>query len=97
MTVALGPGRRVADPDGLLASRYDLAPGTTYLFRPDQHVAARWRGFDVVDQLDGNERTIRFLTRLCFILANQIGDRETLHGAIEAAKACAVPDPPAAR
>ena len=31
------------DPQGCLAQRYDLAPGTAYLFRPDQHVAARWR------------------------------------------------------
>lgn len=34
------------DPNGLAAQRYDAAPGTCYLFRPDQHVAARWRAFD---------------------------------------------------
>lgn len=31
------------DADGLLADRYDLTPGAAYLFRPDQHVAARAR------------------------------------------------------
>jgi 3-(3-hydroxy-phenyl)propionate hydroxylase len=36
----------IADPEGLVASRYDARPGTTYLFRPDQHVCARWRTFD---------------------------------------------------
>ena len=35
-------------PEGLLAARYDGRPGTTWLFRPDQHVAARWRSFDPV-------------------------------------------------
>ncbi len=35
-----------ADTDGLVAKRYDLKPGTFYLMRPDQHVAARWRQFD---------------------------------------------------
>lgn len=36
----------LADPQGLLQQRYDLRPGTVYLFRPDQHVCARWRQVD---------------------------------------------------
>jgi len=35
------------DVEGLAAKRYDAQPGTFYLFRPDQHVCARWRHFDV--------------------------------------------------
>ena len=38
--------RPIADPTCLLALRYDARPGTVYLFRPDQHVCARWRSFD---------------------------------------------------
>ena len=38
--------RTVIDTRGRIAERYDLQPGTTYLARPDQHVAARWRTFD---------------------------------------------------
>ena len=33
----------VDDPQGLLARRYDLEPGNAVLFRPDQHLCARWR------------------------------------------------------
>jgi 3-(3-hydroxy-phenyl)propionate hydroxylase len=36
----------VEDADGLMAARYDARPGTIYLLRPDQHVAARWRAFN---------------------------------------------------
>jgi 3-(3-hydroxy-phenyl)propionate hydroxylase len=45
---ALPPGaQRIADQTGLLAERYDARPGTVYMFRPDQHVCARWRRFDL--------------------------------------------------
>ncbi len=41
------PGVKViVDAQGLVARRYDGQTGTTYLLRPDQHVAARWRQFD---------------------------------------------------
>jgi 3-(3-hydroxy-phenyl)propionate hydroxylase len=39
-------GRDLVDADGVLGERYDAQPGTVYLIRPDQHVAARWRAFD---------------------------------------------------
>lgn len=34
------------DVEGHVARRLDGRPGTVYLLRPDQHVAARWRGYD---------------------------------------------------
>lgn len=39
-------GADLIDEAGHLHRRYDGLPGTTYLVRPDQHVAARWRNFD---------------------------------------------------
>lgn len=36
----------VHDVRGIAAQRYDTKPGSVYLIRPDQHVAARWRRFD---------------------------------------------------
>ncbi len=38
---------RLDDKDGLLARRYDAKPNTCYLLRPDQHICARWRSFDL--------------------------------------------------
>lgn len=46
-TVVPAPGGRgLVDVQGLAAQRFDAQPGTCVLVRPDQHVAARWRGFD---------------------------------------------------
>lgn len=38
--------KTLIDSQGCIAQRYDLQPGSTYLARPDQHVAARWRALD---------------------------------------------------
>lgn len=45
-STAPGGLKTVIDSRGRIAERFDLKPGTTYLLRPDQHVAARWRAFD---------------------------------------------------
>ena len=43
---APGGLKTLIDAKGCIAQRYDLQPGTTYLARPDQHVAGRWRALD---------------------------------------------------
>jgi len=37
----------IQDKERLIAARYDARQGTCYLVRPDQHVCARWRTFDL--------------------------------------------------
>ena len=43
---ALAGATVLVDASGTTARRYDARPGTAYLLRPDQHVAARWRALD---------------------------------------------------
>jgi 3-(3-hydroxy-phenyl)propionate hydroxylase len=45
--------RVIEDAEGLMRERYDGQPGTVYLLRPDQHVAARWRTPRRVEVLEG--------------------------------------------
>ena len=41
--IRIGGEGGLADPSGLVAKRYDAAPGAAYLLRPDGYVAARFR------------------------------------------------------
>jgi len=46
-TIVITPGTwDLADHKGLLRQRLDGQPGSYHLFRPDQHLVARWREFD---------------------------------------------------
>jgi 3-(3-hydroxy-phenyl)propionate hydroxylase len=40
-------GEDLHDETGLFAQRFDASPGATYVLRPDQHLTARFRTFDV--------------------------------------------------
>lgn len=46
------------DIEGRVALRYDAAPGTAYLIRPDQHVCARWRSLQADDVRAALERAL---------------------------------------
>jgi 3-(3-hydroxy-phenyl)propionate hydroxylase len=39
-------GDDLIDTEGLFTARFDATPAATYLFRPDQHLCARWRSYD---------------------------------------------------
>ena len=39
--------RVLVDVQGLFAKRYDAQSGSAWLVRPDQHIAARWRRFEL--------------------------------------------------
>ena len=48
----------LVDREGLAAQRYDARPGTWYLFRPDQHLAARGRRFERTAVLAARDRAL---------------------------------------
>ena len=48
--------RVIEDAQDLVRERYDATPGSAYLLRPDQHVAARWRDVRAVEVKEALER-----------------------------------------
>jgi 3-(3-hydroxy-phenyl)propionate hydroxylase len=58
----LAVGRDIEDSAGLIAQRYDGRPGSVYLIRPDQYVAARWRHFDAAKINAALRRCLAFET-----------------------------------
>jgi 3-(3-hydroxy-phenyl)propionate hydroxylase len=52
----LAIGEDLMDADGFFTRRFDAAPGSTYLVRPDQHLAARWRHAEPDAIIDASRR-----------------------------------------
>ncbi|WP_409202336.1 FAD-dependent oxidoreductase [Suttonella sp. R2A3] len=53
---ALVIGRDIEDSDGVIADRYSMKPGSVYLIRPDQHIAARWKKYNREAVIDAVHR-----------------------------------------
>ena len=53
-------GEDAIDTSGLFAQRFDASPGATYLLRPDQHLCARWRAFDVAKVSAARKRALGY-------------------------------------
>jgi 3-(3-hydroxy-phenyl)propionate hydroxylase len=51
--------RIMCDPRAMARFRYDAQPGTAYLIRPDQHVAARWRQLQATSLIAALLRAVR--------------------------------------
>jgi 3-(3-hydroxy-phenyl)propionate hydroxylase len=51
-------GGGLDDADGLFAQRFDATPGAAWLFRPDQHLCARWRHPDAVKIAAARDRAL---------------------------------------
>jgi 3-(3-hydroxy-phenyl)propionate hydroxylase len=52
-------GEDYLDQSGIFAERLDATPGATYLVRPDQHLCARWRRFDLAAVTRAQQRALQ--------------------------------------
>ncbi len=53
-------GTAVIDSKGLIADRYDLQAGNTYLFRPDQIITARWQQLSATAVKQAKQKALGF-------------------------------------